>query len=153
MLAGVPRARGGAPAQSHPGGRGTRHAGCAQRRAPHRALQPRLIPPPEPSPNTGGGSSEAGDDAMKLVTFAVSTPIGRAVRLGALLDGHQDGRIVDLTSAYAAYLAAETDEPTPRELAALRTPPDLIGWLRGAHKARAAAEAAIAHAARRLREE
>ena len=73
---------------------------------------------------------------MKLVTFAVPTPIGRTVRLGALVDGHQDGRIVDLTAAYGAYLAAETDEPTPRELAALRTPPDIIGWLRGAHKAR-----------------
>src|ERR687886_17287 len=90
---------------------------------------------------------------MKLVTFAVSTPLGRAERLGALVDGHQDGRIVDLTAAYAAYLAAETDEPTPRELAALRTPPDMIGWLRGAHKAREAAEAALGYAARRLREE
>jgi 2-keto-4-pentenoate hydratase/2-oxohepta-3-ene-1,7-dioic acid hydratase in catechol pathway len=90
---------------------------------------------------------------MKLVTFALSTPVGRAERLGVLVDGHQDGRIVDLGAAYAAYLAAETDEPTPRELAALRTPPDLIGWLRGAHKAREAAEQAVAYAARRLREE
>jgi 2-keto-4-pentenoate hydratase/2-oxohepta-3-ene-1,7-dioic acid hydratase in catechol pathway len=90
---------------------------------------------------------------MKLVTFAVSTPTGRVSRLGALLDGQQDGRIVDLTAAYASYLAADTDEPTPRELAALRTPPDLIGWLRGAHKAREAAAAAVAHAAARLRAE
>src|SRR5438034_6406165 len=85
---------------------------------------------------------------MKLVTFAVSTPIGRAVRLGALLDGTQDGPIVDLTAAYAAYLAAETDEPTPRELAALRTPPDMIGWLRGAHKSREAAAQALDFARR-----
>jgi 2-keto-4-pentenoate hydratase/2-oxohepta-3-ene-1,7-dioic acid hydratase in catechol pathway len=89
---------------------------------------------------------------MKLVTFAVATPTGRAQRLGVLLDGHERGRIVDLTAAYAAHLAAETDEPTPRELAALRTPPDLISWLRGAHKAREAAEAAVAHARRRLEE-
>ena len=89
---------------------------------------------------------------MKLVTFAVSTPLGPVNRLGALLDGQQDGRIVDLTAAYASYLAAETDEPTPSELAALRTPPDMIGWLRGAHKAREAADAAVAHVARRLGE-
>src|SRR5438093_1107587 len=42
---------------------------------------------------------------MKLVTFAVDTPTGRAERLGALLDGRQDGRIVDLTAAYATYPA------------------------------------------------
>src|SRR5688572_21390660 len=90
---------------------------------------------------------------MKLVTFAVSTPLGHMNRLGVLLDDQQDGRIGDLTAAYASYLAAETDEPTPRELAALRTPPDLIGWLRGAHKAREAADAAVAHMARRLRED
>jgi len=80
---------------------------------------------------------------MKLVTFEVPTPVGRAVRLGALLDGNQDGRIVDLTAAYGAQLAAETDEPMPRELAALRTPPDIMGWLRGAHKSREAAEQAL----------
>src|SRR5947209_14389212 len=80
---------------------------------------------------------------MKLVTFEVRTPLGPQRRLGALLDGHQDGRIVDLISAYEAFLRAETDEPTPRELAQLRTPPDLIGWLRGQHKSREAAERAI----------
>jgi 2-keto-4-pentenoate hydratase/2-oxohepta-3-ene-1,7-dioic acid hydratase in catechol pathway len=90
---------------------------------------------------------------MKLVTFAVPTPIGVATRLGALVDGHQDGRIVDLTAAYAAYLAAETDEPTPRELAALRTPPDMIGWLTGAHKSREAAEQADGFVKRRLADE
>ena len=87
---------------------------------------------------------------MKLVTFAVSTPVGRLTRLGALVDGHEQGRIVDLTTAYAAYLAAETDEPTPREIAAVRVPPDMIGWLQGAHKAREAAEQAVAFVRRRL---
>src|SRR6266508_3116025 len=80
---------------------------------------------------------------MKLVSFEVSTPVGRITRLGALLDGDQNGRIVDLTAAYGAYLAAETDEPTPRELAVLRTPPDMIGWLRGAQKSREAGEQAV----------
>ena len=48
---------------------------------------------------------------MKLVTFSVPGPDGRALRLGALLEGDQDGPIVDLTNAYAMHLAAETDEP------------------------------------------
>jgi 2-keto-4-pentenoate hydratase/2-oxohepta-3-ene-1,7-dioic acid hydratase in catechol pathway len=80
---------------------------------------------------------------MKLVTFEVSGPLGAHRRLGALLAGD---RIVDLTTAYATYLAQRTDEPTPRELAQLRTPPDLIGWLRGQHKSREAAEQAVGFA-------
>ena len=83
---------------------------------------------------------------MKLVTFTVATPVGRAERVGALIDGDEQGRIADLTAAYAAWLARETDEPTPRELADLRTPPDMIEWLRGAHKSREAAEHAAAYA-------
>jgi 2-keto-4-pentenoate hydratase/2-oxohepta-3-ene-1,7-dioic acid hydratase in catechol pathway len=82
---------------------------------------------------------------MKLVTFSVDTVIGGQQRLGALLDAHEQGRIVDLTSAYAAYLTNRTDEPTPRALAQLRMPPDLIGWLRGRHKSREAAEQAMAY--------
>jgi 2-keto-4-pentenoate hydratase/2-oxohepta-3-ene-1,7-dioic acid hydratase in catechol pathway len=78
---------------------------------------------------------------VKLVSFEVSTALGPFPRLGALREG--DGRIVDLTSAYAGYLAAETDEPTPGGLAALRTPPDMIGWLRGGSRSREAAEAAL----------
>src|SRR5918911_1926398 len=82
------------------------------------------------------------DHHMKLVTFSVAGPLGAQRRLGALAGE----RIVDLTAAYATYLARHTDEPTPRELAQLRTPPDLIGWLRGQHKAREAAEQAVAFA-------
>ena len=52
----------------------------------------------------------------------------------------QDGRIADLPSAYTNYLKRETDEPTSDELAQLRIPPDMIGWLRGGHKSREAAE-------------
>jgi 2-keto-4-pentenoate hydratase/2-oxohepta-3-ene-1,7-dioic acid hydratase in catechol pathway len=79
---------------------------------------------------------------MKLVTFDVNGPLGTQRRLGALLGE----RIVDLTTAYATYLARRTDEPTPRELALLRTPPDLIGFLRAQHKGREAAEQALAFA-------
>jgi len=80
---------------------------------------------------------------MKLVTFEVAGPLGTQRRLGAVI---AEGSIVDLTTAYATYLAQRTDEPTPRELAQLRTPPDLIGWLRGQHKSREAAEQAVAFA-------
>src|SRR5919199_1636782 len=79
---------------------------------------------------------------MKLVTFELQGRLGRHRRLGALVDE----RIVDLTTTYATYLARHTDEPTPRELGELRTPPDLVGWLRGQHKSREAAEQAIAFA-------
>jgi 2-keto-4-pentenoate hydratase/2-oxohepta-3-ene-1,7-dioic acid hydratase in catechol pathway len=77
---------------------------------------------------------------MKLVTFELQTALGAQRRLGALLDLG----IVDLTTAYATSLAQRTDEPMPRELALLRTPPDLLGWLRGQHKSREAAEQAVA---------
>src|SRR5438105_3298660 len=79
---------------------------------------------------------------MKLVTFVVNGPLGAQRRLGAVAND----RVVDLTTAYATYLARHTDEPTPRELAQLRTPPDLIGWLRGQHKSREAAELALTFA-------
>jgi 2-keto-4-pentenoate hydratase/2-oxohepta-3-ene-1,7-dioic acid hydratase in catechol pathway len=78
---------------------------------------------------------------MKLVTFSVPGPLGAQQRLGALAGG---AAIVDLTTAYATYLARATDEPLPGELAQLRIPPGLIGWLRGQHKAREAAEQALA---------
>jgi 2-keto-4-pentenoate hydratase/2-oxohepta-3-ene-1,7-dioic acid hydratase in catechol pathway len=89
---------------------------------------------------------------MKLVTFAVATPLGPASRIGVLIDGHQDGRVADLTSCYEDYLATRTDEPTPAGLANLRVPPDMIGYLKGGHKSREAADLAVAHAQRRLAE-
>lgn len=80
---------------------------------------------------------------MKLVTFEIRTALGPQRRLGALLDGDQDGRIADLTMTYAAFLREKTDETMPDELAYLRTPPDMIGWLRGGHKSRDAAEQSL----------
>lgn len=87
---------------------------------------------------------------MKLVTFRVNTPVGPVNRLGALIDGHQDGRVVDLTAAYADHLARETDEPKPHGLANLYTPPDMIGYLQGGGKSRVAAEIACDYARRLL---
>ena len=90
---------------------------------------------------------------MKLVSFEVNTAIGRARRIGAPIDGDETGRIADLTSCYTGYLSGQTDEPTPREIAAVRCPPDMIGWLKGAHKSREAAEAAVKWIKARLKED
>ena len=84
---------------------------------------------------------------MKIVSFEVRTPVGPVRRLGALLDADQSGRIVDLTAAYAAHLGHEGKEPTPRDYAALRAPPDMIGWLRAGAFGLEAARAALAYAA------
>src|SRR5580765_6473627 len=59
---------------------------------------------------------------MKLVSIAIETWLGPLRRIGALIDGEQDGCIADFTSAYTNYLKRETDEPTPDELAQLRIP-------------------------------
>ena len=82
---------------------------------------------------------------MKLVSFAIETWLGPMRRIGALIDGEQDGCIADFTSAYTNYLKRETDAPTSDELAQLRIPPDRIGWLRGGHKSRKAAERALVY--------
>lgn len=86
---------------------------------------------------------------MRLVSFEITTPLGSHRRLGGLLGG-DERRIADLTSAYEAFLVASTDEPTPEGLAALRTPPDMIGWLRGADRSREAAEQALSYVAEQL---
>jgi hypothetical protein len=54
---------------------------------------------------------------MKLVSFAIETWLGPMRRIGALIDGEQDGRIADLTSAHTNYLTREPGAPTPDELA------------------------------------
>jgi 2-keto-4-pentenoate hydratase/2-oxohepta-3-ene-1,7-dioic acid hydratase in catechol pathway len=80
---------------------------------------------------------------MKIVTFEVETALGRVSRLGALADESEDGRIVDLNAAFARHLADETDEPTPKGLADLRVPPDMIGWLLAGAEGMRAARSAI----------
>lgn len=83
---------------------------------------------------------------MRIVSFEIPTPVGRQQRLGALLDGDETGRIADLTAAFTDYLVRETDEPTPRQYAALRMPTEIIPWLKASHKGREAAETAIDYA-------
>jgi 2-keto-4-pentenoate hydratase/2-oxohepta-3-ene-1,7-dioic acid hydratase in catechol pathway len=80
---------------------------------------------------------------MRLVTFGVLGPTGLVRRLGAQLGEGFGKSIVDLNNAYAFYLASETDETLPREIANVRTPPDLIGWLRGGPRSREAAHLAV----------
>lgn len=82
---------------------------------------------------------------MKVASFEVTTSIGRARRLGLVLADER--RLLDLNAATCAFLAAETDEPTPRGLAALRTPNDMIGWLQAGAKGRECAERAAAFVA------
>jgi 2-keto-4-pentenoate hydratase/2-oxohepta-3-ene-1,7-dioic acid hydratase in catechol pathway len=87
---------------------------------------------------------------MKLVTMEVITPLGRTRRLGALTRDEQ--RIVDLNAAFRAHLECETDEPTPEEFAALRMPPDMLGWLRAGSEGMRAAAAAMHFAERHATE-
>jgi 2-keto-4-pentenoate hydratase/2-oxohepta-3-ene-1,7-dioic acid hydratase in catechol pathway len=101
----------------------------------------------------GDGKIQREGSTMKLVTFELATPLGAVRRLGALIDSRQDGRIADLTASYESHLATETDEPLPAGLAALRTPPDMIAWLKGARPSREAAERAVAHVRRRIEAE
>lgn len=85
---------------------------------------------------------------MRMVTFEVSTAAGRTRKLGALVDSASGERVIDLTASHAMQLAQETKEPTPREYAGLRTPPDMIGWLRAGAIGKECAEAALAFALR-----
>ncbi|HEY0941452.1 MAG TPA: fumarylacetoacetate hydrolase family protein [Steroidobacter sp.] len=83
---------------------------------------------------------------MKIVTFEVATPLGKVTRLGAWIEHDGAPRVVDLNAAFTSYLITCTDEPTPREYAALRIPPDMVGWLRAGAEGRRAAMAAIDYA-------
>jgi 2-keto-4-pentenoate hydratase/2-oxohepta-3-ene-1,7-dioic acid hydratase in catechol pathway len=68
---------------------------------------------------------------MKYYTFAVATPLGQVVRIGA----EQGDRVVDLNAACAAFLA-ERGEPDPLEYADFLVPPDMVGYLSRGEKAR-----------------
>ena len=78
---------------------------------------------------------------MKLASFAVDTPVGRATRVGV----KSGDALVDATTAYAAHLATEGD-PTPVEVATTVCPPSMRDFLRRGDRAFAAAETALEHA-------
>ncbi|MBY0449344.1 MAG: fumarylacetoacetate hydrolase family protein [Cyanobacteria bacterium] len=64
---------------------------------------------------------------MKLVTFAVKTPLGDFYRLGALV-GAQLDRIIDLNTAYT-WLLNEQKEAQPEKLADVLCPADMRGFI------------------------
>ncbi len=63
---------------------------------------------------------------MKLVTFAVPTPVGLIQRIGAML---QD-KVIDLNMGYARYLADKHGTDQAYEMAAAMLPPDMIAFFR-----------------------
>jgi 2-keto-4-pentenoate hydratase/2-oxohepta-3-ene-1,7-dioic acid hydratase in catechol pathway len=83
---------------------------------------------------------------MKLVSYEVTTKLGRFERIGALAHGG----IVDLTSAYTALLAEGADANAARRHAEGLIPPDMIEFIEGAEIARSAADKAIAYVGERL---
>jgi 2-keto-4-pentenoate hydratase/2-oxohepta-3-ene-1,7-dioic acid hydratase in catechol pathway len=83
---------------------------------------------------------------MRLVTFEVSTPLGRAPRLGAL----RGERIVDLQAAFAAFLTAD-GEPQPLRLAETDIPADMRQFLLNGRCGWSAAERGIAFAEKLLK--
>ena len=72
---------------------------------------------------------------MKIVVF------GPRKRTGAL----HDGSVVDLSYAYAKYLAEKTNEPSPLEMAEVVVPSDLARFIEGGPRALEAAQQALDH--------
>jgi len=70
---------------------------------------------------------------MKIVVF------GPHKRTGAL----HDGSVVDLSYAYAKYLAERTNEPNPPEMAEVVVPSDLARFIEGGPRALEAAQQAL----------
>jgi 2-keto-4-pentenoate hydratase/2-oxohepta-3-ene-1,7-dioic acid hydratase in catechol pathway len=74
---------------------------------------------------------------MKLASFEVDTPVGRARRVGV----EDDGSLIDVTAAHAAHLEARGDQ-SPTDIATTVTPPDMLQFLqRGERAIEATAEA------------
>ena len=81
---------------------------------------------------------------MKLVTFAVPTPVGQIQRIGAM----QHNEIIDLNMGYARYLADNHDYAQAYELATAMLPPDMIAFLRRGKEGKDAAELTADHVAK-----
>jgi 2-keto-4-pentenoate hydratase/2-oxohepta-3-ene-1,7-dioic acid hydratase in catechol pathway len=63
---------------------------------------------------------------MRLVTFAVATPVGAVRRVGAEIAG---GHIVDLAGAYAAYLESNRLSSNAQGVTAALIPADMVAFL------------------------
>ena len=79
---------------------------------------------------------------MKLVTFAVKTPIGTFRRVGAL-HGDAGSTIIDLNLAHTAMLA-DRKEVQPYRLSGAMVPPTMLELLEGGPSAMQAARDALA---------
>ena len=86
---------------------------------------------------------------MRLISFEVQTLLGRYERIGALAHG----TVIDLTSAYGAYLAETLKQGRTRPLAEAVVPPDMVGFLEGGASSRDAADQAVAYVGERLKRE
>ena len=81
---------------------------------------------------------------MKLVTFAVSTPVGQIQRIGAIYQSE----IIDLNMSYTRYLADRHGNTEAYEMAAAILPPDMIAFLRRGEEGRDRACLAIDYVAK-----
>ncbi|MEM2943030.1 MAG: fumarylacetoacetate hydrolase family protein, partial [Candidatus Bathyarchaeia archaeon] len=84
---------------------------------------------------------------MKLVTFAVKTPVGAYVTVGALCSG----QILDLKLAYASYLHYERSEEDCYAIANVSIPSIMIEFLGLGRLAKEASKNALEFAERQLR--
>lgn len=85
---------------------------------------------------------------MKLATVDVETPVGPKRRVGVRMEAEgdsTDGRLVDVTAAYAASLAAE-GEADPVPVAEAHAPPEMVSFLARGKRALDAAEEAAEYA-------
>lgn len=83
---------------------------------------------------------------MKLATYQITTAVGAYQGVGALYQG----KVVDLTLAYASYLKEVEGEGHYYDVAAARMPRDMVQFFKGGGASRRAAEAALAHVAGKL---
>jgi 2-keto-4-pentenoate hydratase/2-oxohepta-3-ene-1,7-dioic acid hydratase in catechol pathway len=81
---------------------------------------------------------------MKLVTFDITTQLGRVSRVGAWLgDSPDQGQVIDLNAAYAAWLANQ-GEPCPQVLANATVPADMLTFIQYGKRALEGARQALA---------
>jgi 2-keto-4-pentenoate hydratase/2-oxohepta-3-ene-1,7-dioic acid hydratase in catechol pathway len=83
---------------------------------------------------------------MRLASFEVATDVGPRGRVGVLPRDGDGDRLVDVTAAYGAALAAEGQQAAV-ELAATEAPPDMQAFLDRGEVAMAAARTARDHVA------
>ena len=79
---------------------------------------------------------------MKLTTFSVLNAPGREERVGLLLS---DGRLADVTSAYADFLSSEKSASGAEKKASALLPPKMVGIIRRGNEALDALRTLLEH--------